>query len=112
MSQLGGSITPRSAGFLPVEHVGTAPMAGEHYTVGGANVIQTDKRHFSISCPDRDPTWEEIASARFALLPKAKDCVMVLPPEWDYANLHEHCFHVHMLRALAPGERFHNEEAW
>jgi len=106
------SITPRSAGFLPVEHVGEAPLGGEHYRVGEANVVQTDKRHFSISCPDRDPSWDEIASARYALLPKAKDCVMVLPPEWEYVNVHEHCFHVHMLRTLAPGGRFYNEETW
>jgi hypothetical protein len=106
-------VTSRTAGFLPVKHIGPGPAGmGQHFTVGGANVLQTDKRHFSISCPDRDPTWDEIASARYALLPKAKDCVMVLPPEWDYANVHEHCFHVHLLRALAPGERLHNEVAW
>jgi hypothetical protein len=75
-------------------------------------VIQTDRRHLSISCSDRDPTWEEVASARYALLPKARDCVMVLPPEWEYVNLHEHCFHVHLLRNLAPGGRFHNPESW
>jgi hypothetical protein len=106
------SPTPRSAGFLAVEHVGPGPMGGEHYRVGDADVIQTDRTHFSISCADRDPTWGEIASARYALLPRAKDCVMVLPPDWHYANLHEHCFHVHMLRTLAPGGRFHSEEAW
>jgi hypothetical protein len=110
------SVTPRSTGFLPVTKVKTIILpngeTGHHYTVGECNVIQTDKRHFSISHTQRDPTWEEIASTRYALLPKAKDCVMVLPPEWDYANLHEHCFHVHLLRALVPGERLHNSEAW
>ena len=109
------SPTPRTAGFLPVRHVGPSggPAGpGEHFRVGGARVIQTDKRHFSISCDERDPTWEEIASARYTLLPKAKDCVMVLPPEWDYVNVQEHCFHVYMLRTLAPGGRFHNPEAW
>jgi hypothetical protein len=106
------SITPRSAGFLQVKFVGPGPDGSKHYKVGGADVLQTDKRHLSISRPDRDPTWDEIASARYALLPKAKDCVMVLPPEWHYANLHKHCFHIHMLRTLAPGERFHNAEAW
>jgi len=98
---------------LPVEHVGPAPgLRGEHYRVGECNVIQTTKTHFSISNPRRDPTWEEIASARYALLPKLKDCVMVLPPDDAYVNVHEHCFHVHMLRTLAPGGLFHNAEAW
>jgi hypothetical protein len=111
------TITPRTAGFLTVRHIGRAPdigddQPGEHYAVGEANVIQTDKRHFSISCPHRDPTWEEVASARYALLPKGRDCVMVLPPEWEYVNLHEYCFHVHLLRNLAPGGRFHNPESW
>lgn len=90
----------------------TGGEPSKHYRVGGADVLQTTKTHLSISCPDRDPTWDEIASARYALLPRAKDCVMVLPPEWHYANVHEHCFHVHMLRTLAPGGRFYNEEAW
>jgi hypothetical protein len=97
---------------MKVMKVGPGPFGGEHYKVGGADVLQTDKRHFSISCPDRDPTWEEIAAARYALLPKLKDCVMKLPPEGDYVNVHEHCFHVHLLRTLAPGGPQHNPEGW
>jgi hypothetical protein len=97
---------------LKVVKIGPAPIGGEHHRVGGADVIQTDRTHFSISCPDRDPTWEEIAAARYALLPKLRDCVMVLPPEADYVNVHEHCFHVHLLRSLAPGGWAHNEEGW
>jgi hypothetical protein len=94
---------------LKVTRVGST---GERYRVGGADVIQTVKTHLSISCPDRDPTWEEIAAARYALLPKLKDCVMLLPPDRDYVNVHEHCFHVHLLRNLAPGGWAHNPEAW
>jgi hypothetical protein len=97
---------------LRCEHVGPGPLGGQHYKVGAANVLQTNKTHFSISCPDRDPTWEEIAAARYALLPKLKDCVMLLPPEDDYVNAHEHCFHVHLLRNLAPGGWAHNSESW
>jgi hypothetical protein len=97
---------------LKVTKVGPHPMGGEVYRVGGASVIQTDKTHLSISCPDRDPSWEEIAAARYALLPRLKDCVMLLPPEDDYVNVHEHCFHVHLLRNLAPGGWAHNAENW
>ena len=87
-------------------------MGADCYRVGECKVIQTDRRHFSISHEDRDPTWEEIAAARYALLPKLKDCVLLLPPDDEYVNAHEHCFHVHLLRNLAPGGRFHNPEAW
>lgn len=109
-------ITPRTAGFLPVKYIGVtpdvAPIEGRVYTVGECHVIQSIKTHISISHPTRDPTWEEIASARYTLLPKLKDCVMVLPPEDEYANLHEHCFHVHLLRSLSPGGLFHNPNSW
>jgi hypothetical protein len=97
---------------LKVVEVGPAPTGGVLYKVGGADAIQTDKTHFSISCPERDPTWEEIAAARYALLPKLKDCAMVLPPEDQYVNVHEHCFHVHLLRTLGPGGWAHNKQAW
>ncbi len=103
--------TPRTAGYLPVEYVDRqGPF--ERYHVGECLVLQSRKTHLSISHPYRDPTWNEIASARYALLPKLKDCVMVLPPDDNYANVHEHCFHVHMLRELAPGGDFHNADAW
>lgn len=103
---------PRSAGHLRVYHVGAAPMGGELYKVGDASVIQSRSTHFSISSCERDPTWDEIAAARYALLPKLKDCVMVMPPASDYVNVHNHCFHVYRLRDLAPGGWAHNPEAW
>jgi len=87
-------------------------VPGVVWAVGECRVIQTDRRHFSISHADRYPTWDEIACARYALLPSLRDCVMVLPPHDEYANLHPNCFHVHLLRELAPGGRFHNPESW
>jgi len=95
-----------------VTHVGSGPLGGEVYRVGECDVIQDDKRHLSISHPKRYPTWDEIATARYALLPRMRDCVMVLPPDDEYANLHPNCFHVHVLRDLAPGGRFHNPDSW
>lgn len=108
-------VSNRNAGYLPVHKVGAIVIAGERgdiYKVGGARVVQNDRTHLSISCEDRDPTWDEIASARYALLPRLRDCVMVMPPDDEYVNLHTHCFHVHLLSTLAPGGRFHNPEAW
>jgi hypothetical protein len=108
-------VVRRSAGYLPVTHLGAIALAGTHgdvYRVGDCKVIQTDRTHLSISCEGRDPTWEEIASARYVLLPRLRDCVMLLPPDDEYVNAHEHCFHVHVLRTLAPGGSFHNEASW
>jgi hypothetical protein len=101
----------RSAGHLPVVFVGEH-LGAQHFTVGECDILQSSKLHFSISHQKRDPTWEEIASARYALLPKLRDCVMVLPPDDEYANAHEHCFHVHVLRSLAPGGSMHNPDSW
>lgn len=104
---------PRSAGRkLKVRHIGPGPQGGEHYQVGGCNILQTHRMHISISHPERDPTWEEIAAARYTLLPIGLDCAMMLPPDDQYTNVHEHCFHVFVLRSLAPGGKFHNSEGW
>lgn len=106
----------RSAGRgLQVEkldEVDLGALTGVRYRVGECTVIQTDPFHLSISAPDRDPTWQEIAAARYALLPKSRDCAMVLPPDDEYVNVHEHCFHVFLLRDLGPRGRHHNPEGW
>lgn len=104
---------PRSAGRkLKVKHIGPGPQGSSHYMIGECNILQTNKNHFSISHAERNPTWEEITAARYALLPKLKDCAMVLPPDDHYANLHEHCFHIFVLRSLGPNGIFHNSEGW
>lgn len=36
--------------------------------------------HLSISRPDRYPSWDEVAKARYELLPKNLNVVMLLPP--------------------------------
>ena len=117
MPHIGPSVDVRSAGRgLAVEHVGHTPdhvpVRGEVYRVAACTVIQTRKTHLSISHPDRYPTWDEVAAARYALLPRLRDCVMVLPPDDQYANLHPNCFHVHLLRELGPGGRFYNAQSW
>jgi hypothetical protein len=50
--------------------------------------------HLSISCDERDPTWEEIRDARYALLPDKSTMALFLPPKSEYVNLHEHCYHM------------------
>lgn len=51
--------------------------------------------HMSISTNDRYPTWDEIAKARYELLPKNITVVMILPPPEEYINIHNFCFQLH-----------------
>jgi len=50
--------------------------------------------HLSMSHPTRYPSWDEIAKARYELLPNDCDFVMVLPKPEDYISIHENCFQV------------------
>jgi hypothetical protein len=45
--------------------------------------------------PPRYPTWDEMADARYALLPADIDVVMHLPPEAEYVAVHDTTFHLH-----------------
>lgn len=51
--------------------------------------------HFSISCPDRHPTWEEQRDVRYKLCPDDIYMVQILPPKREYVAVHDHCFHWH-----------------
>lgn len=50
--------------------------------------------HLSISKRDRDPSWDEIVTARYRLLPDVPNMVMHLPAVGDYVNVHPHTFHL------------------
>ena len=73
---------------------------GSNQTYCTVMLSRTDQYgwHISIAHPFRHPTWNEIASARYALTPNDVVMVMVLPPEEEYVNVHEHCFHLHECR--------------
>jgi hypothetical protein len=57
--------------------------------------------HLSISFTDnrgrlsRYPSWDEIADARYRLLPDDVDFVMHLPPPDEYVAVHDTTFHLH-----------------
>lgn len=51
-------------------------------------------KHLSLSCADRNPTWEEIKEARYRFLDRNKDAYQVLPPPDQYVNIHNFTFHV------------------
>lgn len=52
--------------------------------------------HLSISCPDRHPSWDEIKTARYRLLPDDICMGMLLPPSEYYVNVpqQDHVFHL------------------
>ena len=56
--------------------------------------------HLSISCADRHPTWDEIKTARYRLLPIDRTFGMLLPPPEEYVNVPEqdHTFHLHEIQ--------------
>lgn len=49
--------------------------------------------------PGRYPTWDEIAHARYALLPDELTFGILLPPKAEYVNLHSTTFHLHEVAA-------------
>jgi hypothetical protein len=68
------------------------------YRLGECSVIVTrefGKWHLSISHRKRYPTWDEIAEARYRLLPDEVVVAMILPPKGHYINLNPHCFQMH-----------------
>ena len=44
--------------------------------------------------PDRYPSWDEIAHARYELLPEDLDFVMHLPPPDEFVSVHATTFHL------------------
>lgn len=63
--------------------------------------------HLSIShrlddrSPGRYPTWDEIAHARYELLPDDLPFAMMLPPKSEYVAVHDTTFHLHEVH---PGQ--------
>jgi hypothetical protein len=55
--------------------------------------------HLSISHARRNPTWEEIREARYALVPDEVTVAMFLPPRAEYVNAHPFCFHLYEVEA-------------
>jgi len=48
----------------------------------------------------RYPTWDELAHARYELLPHDLDFVMHLPPPSEYVAVHDTTFHLHQHPAV------------
>lgn len=50
--------------------------------------------HLSIAHEARYPTWDEVADARYELVPDDVTLAMLLPPRDEYVNANRHCFHL------------------
>jgi len=58
--------------------------------------------HMSIAHPRRYPTWDEIAKARYTLLPHEKTFAQILPPPGDYVNIHNYALQIVELTNFEP----------
>ena len=76
-----------------------------HYAMGPCNVLVGREPagsngellwHLTISAPSRHPTWDEIKTARYRLLPADLTFGMLLPPADQYVNVEaqDHVFHL------------------
>lgn len=68
------------------------------YSLGECSIIVTREYgtwHLSIAHPKRYPAWDEIAEARYRLLPDDIVVAMILPPKSAYINIHPNCFQMH-----------------
>lgn len=75
------------------------------YMMGGCSIIVAREPagangemlwHLSISRTDRHPSWDEIKTARYRLLPEDRCFGMLLPPPEFYVNVEaqDHVFHL------------------
>lgn len=105
----GDPLTKQRSPWTPVENAG--PFRWHHRNVSDGVLyaaISDDpigpgetQLHMSISFrdqkgePRRYPTWDEIAHARYELLPHDLDFVMHLPPPDEFVAVHPTTFHLH-----------------
>ena len=71
------------------------------YNMNGCRIIcanEPDGWHISISRADRDPSWDEIATVRYRLLPDIDEMAMYLPRLDEYVNIQKYCFHLHEVK--------------
>lgn len=78
------------------------PMGGDWYAWGDVSVHVAKEQglwHISVSVPYRYPTWDEIFTAWYDLVPDAQDIsgAIILPRKSEYVNIHPNCFHVQQL---------------
>lgn len=78
---------------LAARFLGISPVL-RAFKLGGCSVIVTrelGRWHMSIANPVRYPHWDEVAEAKYRILPKV-NMAMALPPIDAYVNANENCF--------------------
>lgn len=81
---------------LPIKVKGT-----KVYSMGECTVhhrLDEENGHYlSVSHPSRYPTWDEVAEARYRLVPDRFVMAMIMPPMKHYLNIHPYMFNVHQI---------------
>lgn len=47
--------------------------------------------------PSRYPTWDELADARYQLMPDDITVAMLMPPPGEFVAVHDSTFHIHQI---------------
>lgn len=99
---------PNDAGLAQWIATGKLQPGTKSYRMGACFIILSPPVvefnmgwHMSISCKNRYPTWDEVAQARYCLIPDELTMVMHLPPRSEYISVHQFCF---QLRQLMDGQ--------
>ncbi len=74
---------------------GKIELGTRAYRMGECSIIVSHSSagwHISIAHPARYPSWDEIAHARYRLVPNDVCMALLLPPQEEYVNLHSNCF--------------------
>ncbi len=93
--------------FLPERIKKTLEPGARAFQLGECLIFvgrypETGRWHLSISHPERYPTWDEIKTARYQLVPNNVTMAMLLPPKERYVNIHPNCFHLWEIREVFP----------
>jgi hypothetical protein len=84
------------------------------YRLGECSIFVTREYgewHLSIAHRGRYPTWDEIAEARYRLLPDDAHMALLLPPKSQYVNRHKNCFQLVQIRNHQEGSDDHRTDA-
>jgi hypothetical protein len=77
------------------------------YTMGGCTITVGHSAagwHLSIFAAHRYPTWDEVAKARYALIPDDVTMGMLLPPKAMYVSLHPTMLHLWEVKTKGSAE--------
>jgi len=71
-----------------------AYLMGDCIIMVGSEGDEHPRLHISVSRKDRLPSWEEMKAVRYQIAPAHYTMAMLLPPEKEYVNVHNFCFHL------------------